>query len=63
MSEAESETVLLTARPAIRCRDPATGTRHRAPAALVHLLKLSERREPLVVQIATWVGIGIIEGA
>lgn len=31
-------------------------------AALVRLLKLSERREPLVVQIATWIGIGIIEG-
>jgi DNA-binding GntR family transcriptional regulator len=29
---------------------------------LVRLLKLSERREPLVVQVATWVGLGVIEG-
>jgi DNA-binding GntR family transcriptional regulator len=29
---------------------------------LVRLLKLNERREPLVVQVATWVGLGIIEG-
>jgi DNA-binding GntR family transcriptional regulator len=29
---------------------------------LVRLLKLNERREPLVVQVATWVGIGVIEG-
>ena len=31
-------------------------------AELVRLLKLNERREPAVVQIATWVGLGIIEG-
>ena len=31
-------------------------------AELARLLKLSERREPLVAQIATWVGLGIIEG-
>jgi DNA-binding GntR family transcriptional regulator len=29
---------------------------------LVRLLKLNERREPAVVQVATWVGLGIIEG-
>jgi DNA-binding GntR family transcriptional regulator len=29
---------------------------------LVRLLKLNERREPSVVQVATWVGLGIIEG-
>jgi DNA-binding GntR family transcriptional regulator len=29
---------------------------------LVRLLKLSERREPAVVQVALWVGLGIIEG-
>jgi len=29
---------------------------------LARLLKLSERREPTVVQVATWVGLGIIEG-
>lgn len=65
MSESESEAVLpdgVFDDPA-SIADPATEhppTGH--PAALVHLLKLSERREPLVVQIATWVGIGIIEG-
>jgi DNA-binding GntR family transcriptional regulator len=31
-------------------------------AELARLLKLNERREPLVVQVATWVGLGIIEG-
>jgi DNA-binding GntR family transcriptional regulator len=31
-------------------------------AELARLLKLHERREPLVVQVATWVGLGIIEG-
>lgn len=29
---------------------------------LVRLLKLEERREPAVAQIATWVGLGIVEG-
>jgi len=29
---------------------------------LVRWLKLSERRQPLVVEVATWVGLGIIEG-
>ena len=29
---------------------------------LVRLMKLNERREPLVVQVATWVGLGVIEG-
>jgi DNA-binding GntR family transcriptional regulator len=29
---------------------------------LARLLKLSERREPAVAQVATWVGLGIIEG-
>jgi DNA-binding GntR family transcriptional regulator len=29
---------------------------------LARLLKLNERREPAVVQVATWVGLGIIEG-
>ena len=31
-------------------------------AELVRLLKLNERREPAVVQVASWVGLGIIEG-
>jgi DNA-binding GntR family transcriptional regulator len=29
---------------------------------LARLMKLNERREPLVVQVATWVGLGVIEG-
>ncbi|MEU4223154.1 GntR family transcriptional regulator [Nonomuraea sp. NPDC026600] len=29
---------------------------------LVRLLKLTERREPAVIEVATWVGLGIIEG-
>ena len=29
---------------------------------LVRLMKLNERREPLVVQVAVWVGLGVIEG-
>jgi DNA-binding GntR family transcriptional regulator len=29
---------------------------------LARLLKLNERREPAVVQVVTWVGLGIIEG-
>lgn len=29
---------------------------------LVRLLKLEERREPAVAQVATWVGLGIVEG-
>jgi DNA-binding GntR family transcriptional regulator len=29
---------------------------------LVRLMKLNERREPLVVQVATWIGLGVIEG-
>jgi DNA-binding GntR family transcriptional regulator len=31
-------------------------------AELARLLKLAERREPAVTQVATWVGLGIIEG-
>jgi len=31
-------------------------------ADLARLLRLAERREPLVVQVATWVGLGVIEG-
>jgi DNA-binding GntR family transcriptional regulator len=31
-------------------------------ADLARLLRLNERREPLVVQVATWVGLGVIEG-
>jgi DNA-binding GntR family transcriptional regulator len=31
-------------------------------AELARMLKLNERREPLVVQVATWVGLGVIEG-
>jgi DNA-binding GntR family transcriptional regulator len=31
-------------------------------AELARLLKLHERREPLVANVATWVGLGIIEG-
>ena len=40
---------------------PATGQPDRGEE-LVRLLKLNERREPLVVQVATWVGLGVIEG-
>jgi len=29
---------------------------------LARLMKLNERREPLVVQVATWIGLGVIEG-
>lgn len=29
---------------------------------LVRLLKLEQRREPAVTQVATWVGLGIVEG-
>jgi DNA-binding GntR family transcriptional regulator len=29
---------------------------------LVRVLKLAERREPAVTQIATWIGLGIVEG-
>ncbi|MFL6118326.1 GntR family transcriptional regulator [Actinophytocola sp.] len=29
---------------------------------LVRLLRLEERREPAVAQVATWIGLGIIEG-
>lgn len=35
---------------------------HDAHAVLERLLRLRDRREPLVVQIAEWVGSGIIEG-
>jgi DNA-binding GntR family transcriptional regulator len=31
-------------------------------AELMSLWRLSERREPLVVRVATWVALGIIEG-
>jgi hypothetical protein len=31
-------------------------------AELSRPLKLPERREPLVVQVTTWMGLGIIEG-
>ena len=31
-------------------------------ADLARMLNLHERREPLVVQVATWVGLGIVEG-
>lgn len=31
-------------------------------AEVVRLLKLEERREPAVAQVATWVGLGIVEG-
>ncbi|MEU4236925.1 GntR family transcriptional regulator [Actinoplanes sp. NPDC026619] len=40
----------------------ATGTTQDRSVELVRLLKLSERREPAVVQVALWVGLGIIEG-
>jgi DNA-binding GntR family transcriptional regulator len=40
---------------------PGTGQPDRGEE-LVRLLKLNERREPLVVQVATWVGLGVIEG-
>jgi DNA-binding GntR family transcriptional regulator len=29
---------------------------------LARLMKLNERREPLVVQVATWIGLGVVEG-
>lgn len=41
--------------------DPPSDEAERS-AELVRLLKLSERREPLVVQVATWIGMGVIEG-
>jgi len=31
-------------------------------ADLIRLMRLSERREPLVAQVATWIGLGVIEG-
>ena len=40
-------------------------TKHEPPdrsPELISLLNLHERREPAVVQVATWVGLGIIEG-
>lgn len=33
-----------------------------APAELIELLKLSERREPAVVDIAVWVALAVIQG-
>jgi DNA-binding GntR family transcriptional regulator len=42
--------------------DTATVATPDRSVELVRLLKLNERREPAVVQVATWVGIGIIEG-
>jgi DNA-binding GntR family transcriptional regulator len=41
---------------------PAPGPGQDRSIELVRLLKLSERREPTVVQVALWVGLGIIEG-
>jgi len=41
--------------------DSAEGEPSRS-AELTRLLKLTERREPAVVQVTTWVGLGIIEG-
>jgi DNA-binding GntR family transcriptional regulator len=40
----------------------ALGTAPDRSVELVRLLKLSERREPAVVQVALWVGLGIVEG-
>jgi len=40
----------------------APSTLHDRGEELIRLLKLNERREPLVVQVATWVGLGVIEG-
>jgi DNA-binding GntR family transcriptional regulator len=42
--------------------EPVTEAPLRRESEFVRLLKLSERREPSVVQVATWVGLGIIEG-
>jgi DNA-binding GntR family transcriptional regulator len=66
----------VAAQPAVVPTAPATVSPAVVPAAavpvpgagqdrsveLVRLLKLSERREPAVVQVALWVGLGIIEG-
>jgi DNA-binding GntR family transcriptional regulator len=66
----------VAAQPAVVPTAPATVSPAVLPAAavpvpgagqdrsveLVRLLKLSERREPAVVQVALWVGLGIIEG-
>jgi DNA-binding GntR family transcriptional regulator len=41
---------------------PVAGPLSDRSAELVRLLKLTERREPAVVEVATWVGLGIIEG-
>jgi DNA-binding GntR family transcriptional regulator len=46
-------------------QDAASGRADAGPdrgVELVRLMKLNERREPLVVQVATWVGMGVIEG-
>jgi DNA-binding GntR family transcriptional regulator len=43
-------------------RKAARGGSPDRSAELIRLLRLTERREPLVVEIATWVGLGIIEG-
>jgi DNA-binding GntR family transcriptional regulator len=42
--------------------ESATGRTIDAPAELIELLQLSERREPAVVEIAVWVALDIIQG-
>ncbi|MCW2759749.1 MAG: transcriptional regulator, GntR family [Nocardioidaceae bacterium] len=42
--------------------EPARSAATDRSEELVRLLKLEERREPAVVQVATWVGLGIVEG-
>lgn len=62
MAKSKQDTAGAEARPArlVALGSPADDSEH--SAEFVRLLKLSERREPLVVQVATWIGMGVIEG-
>lgn len=42
--------------------EPILAPRPDRSGELVRLLRLEERREPTVAQVATWVGLGIVEG-
>ena len=56
---AQVETALSSVNGAAEVRSEAGPDRGEE---LVRLMKLNERREPLVVQVAVWVGLGVIEG-
>ncbi len=68
MARAKAETAGVpstTSGPGAVLTGAASGQGGHGPdraAELARLLKLNERREPLVVQVATWVGMGVIEG-